>query len=127
METEKNKICHDCGIEIETEGGDLKNGVFLTYENEGEKINFKIEISIQDEFAHRYYDKKDEEIRYNDVYMIHSGKWIFIRFNPDDTKTIKVDIEDKLICLIETIQKHIDRIENEEPVEIHPLYFDLKR
>ena len=39
METEKNKICHDCGIEIETEGGDLKNGVFLTYENEGEKIN----------------------------------------------------------------------------------------
>ena len=60
-----------------------------------------------DEFTHRYYDKEDEEIRYNDVYMIHSGKWIFIRFNPDDTKTIKVDIEDKLICLIETIQKHI--------------------
>ena len=81
-----------------------------------------------DEFTHRYYDKEDEEIRYNDVYMIHSGKWIFIRFNPDDTKTIKVDIEDKLICLIETIQKHIYRIENdenEEPVEIHPMYFDL--
>ena len=79
-----------------------------------------------DEFAHRYYDKEDEEIRYNDVYMIHSGKWIFIRFNPDDTKTIKVDIEDKLICLIETIQKHIDRIENEEniePLEIYPLYY----
>ena len=60
--------------------------------------------------------------------MIHSGKWIFIRFNPDDTKTIKVDIEDKLICLIETIQKHIDRIENDEnkkPLEIFPLYFDL--
>jgi len=32
-----------------------------------------------DEFGHRGYDKTDEEIRYDDVYMIHSGKWIFIK------------------------------------------------
>ena len=79
-----------------------------------------------DEFAHRSYDKDDEEIRYNDLYMIHGGNWIFIRFNPDNTRTIKVDIEDKLICLIETIQKHIFRIENDENdelLEIHPLYY----
>ena len=27
-----------------------------------------------DEFGHRGYDPTDEEIRYDDVYMIHSGK-----------------------------------------------------
>jgi hypothetical protein len=27
-----------------------------------------------DENAHRGYDEKDEEIRYDDLYMIHSGK-----------------------------------------------------
>ena len=77
-----------------------------------------------DEFAHRGYDKKDEEIRYHDVYMIHSGKWIFIRFNPD-TNVSKTDILDKLNKLIETIHECIDRIEQEkntELVEIIKLY-----
>ena len=31
--------------------------------------------------------------------MIHSGKWIFIRFNPDSNVS-KVDLEDKLDTLI---------------------------
>ena len=66
-----------------------------------------------DEFGHRGYDKKDEEIRYDDVYMIHSGKWIFIRFNPD-TNVSKIDIQDKLNKLVETINDCISRIENEK-------------
>ena len=72
-----------------------------------------------DEFGHRGYDKKDEEIRYDDLYMIHSGKWIFIRFNPDNNydKSV-IDIEDKLGKLIETIQDNIDRIENGENYEL---------
>ena len=70
-----------------------------------------------DEFAHRYYDKKDEEIRYDDVYMIHSGKWIFIRFNPD-TNVSKVDIQDKLDKLVETINEYIYRIENDKNLEL---------
>ena len=77
-----------------------------------------------DEFGHIGYDKKDEEIRYDDVYMIHSGKWVFIRFNPDNNIS-KVDIADKLDKLIETIHKCIFRIKNEENVElveIHKLY-----
>lgn len=77
-----------------------------------------------DEFGHRSYDKRDEEIRYDDVYMIHSGKWIFIRFNPDSNVS-KVDIEDKLDTLIETMKECIERIENEENkelVEIIKLY-----
>ena len=77
-----------------------------------------------DEFGHRGYDQKDEEIRYDDVYMIHSGKWIFIRFNPD-TNVSKVDISDKLVKLIETIGECVNRIErgeNTELVEIIKLY-----
>jgi len=73
-------------------------------------------IAIEtDEFAHRGYDEKDEEIRYDDLYMIYSGKWIFIRINPDGKG---VDMEDKLEKLIQTIQDAINRIENEENIEL---------
>ena len=74
-----------------------------------------------DEYGHRGYDQIDEEIRYDDVYMIHSGKWVFIRFNPDDNIS-KVDIADKLDKLIETIHKCIFRIKNEENVELVEIY-----
>ena len=78
-----------------------------------------------DEFAHRGYDKTDEEIRYDDLYMIHSGKWIFIRFNPDSNVS-KTDIDDKLDTLIETMKECIGRIERDENtdlVEIIKLYY----
>lgn len=68
-----------------------------------------------DEFAHRGYDLKDEEIRYDDLYMVHSGKWIFIRFNPDGKG---VDMEDKLTRLMDEIQIQMERIENEENTEL---------
>ena len=68
-----------------------------------------------DEFAHRGYDPLDEEIRYHDLYMVHSGKWIFIRFNPDGNG---VDMEDKLDYLMEEIYSQIDRIENEENTDL---------
>jgi hypothetical protein len=77
-----------------------------------------------DEFGHRGYNKHDEEIRYDDLYMIHSGKWIFIRFNPDNNVS-KTDIVIKLFCLIESIRKCIKRIEqdkNTELLEIYKLY-----
>ena len=70
-----------------------------------------------DEFGHRGYDQNDEEIRYDDLFMIHSGKWIFIRFNPDNNIS-KVDIDDKLDKLIETINYCIDKIENNENTEL---------
>lgn len=77
-----------------------------------------------DEFGHRSYDKNDEDIRYDDVYMMHSGKWIFIRFNPDSNVS-KIDIADRLNKLIETMEDCISRIEREENselVEIIKLY-----
>ncbi len=55
--------------------------------------------------------------------MIHSGKWIFIRFNPDGGK---VDLEDKLKVLVGEIEEQIRRIENEENdelLEIVKLYY----
>jgi hypothetical protein len=78
-----------------------------------------------DEFAHRGYDEKDEEIRYDDLYMVHSGKWIFIRFNPDDNR-VKSDLEDKLQTLLDTMEDCIGRIErgeNTELVEIIKLFY----
>jgi hypothetical protein len=68
-----------------------------------------------DEFGHSGYDPKDEELRYDDLYMIHSGKWIFIRFNPDGKG---VDMVDKLARLMQEIQIQIERIENDENNEL---------
>ena len=68
-----------------------------------------------DEFRHSGYDPKDEDIRYDDLYMIHSGKWIFIRFNPDGKG---VDMVDKLARLMQEIQIQIERIENDENNEL---------
>jgi len=70
-----------------------------------------------DEFGHRAYDARDEEIRYDDVYMIHSGKWIFIRFNPDSNIS-KIDISDKLDKLSDTMEDCIARIERDENTEL---------
>ena len=36
-----------------------------------------------DEHQHRGYCPQDEVARYNDLFMVHAGKWVFIRFNPD--------------------------------------------
>ncbi len=79
-----------------------------------------------DEFGHRGYDKRDEEIRYDDLYMIHSGKWVYIRFNPDSTKKDKTDIEDRINVLLDTIEDQIDEIKSEkntEPVKIITLFY----
>ena len=69
-----------------------------------------------DEFAHRRgYDERDEEIRYDDVFMIFSGKWIWIRFNPDGGG---VALEDKLEVLRDTIEEQLNVIDNEENEEL---------
>ena len=50
--------------------------------------------------------------------MIHSGKWIFIRFNPDETRNDKTDLEDRLEILKGEIESQILRIESETNTEI---------
>jgi hypothetical protein len=39
MEKQNKNFCHDCKKEMEIEGEEIKNGVFLAYENNGETIN----------------------------------------------------------------------------------------
>ena len=84
-----------------------------------------------DESQHKSYDKKDEEIRYDDLYMIHSGKFVFIRFNPDKyinskNKSVNPMLYTRLPVLKEEIERQIERIKNEENtelLEINHLYY----
>ena len=85
-----------------------------------------------DENQHKYYDKNNEEIRYDDLYMLHGGKFIFIRFNPDKFTNKKGNnvnpmLYTRLPVVKEEIEKQIKRIENEENkelLEIIKLYYD---
>jgi hypothetical protein len=85
-----------------------------------------------DEEQHKGYDKDDEEIRYDDLYMLHSAKFIFIRFNPDkfknkEGKSVNLMLYNRLPVLKQEIEKQIKRIENEENtelLEIIKLYYD---
>jgi hypothetical protein len=85
-----------------------------------------------DEHQHSSYDKKDDEIRYDDLYMVFSGNWVFIRFNPDGYKDHNGNkrnpkIVNRLPVLLAEIRRQIARIEaseNTELVEIHKLYYD---
>lgn len=64
--------------------------------------------------------------------MIFSGKWVFIRFNPDSYKNkkggiVKTIMKERIEVLCEFIKTHIQRIkseENTELIEIHKLYYD---
>lgn len=65
----------------------------------------------------------DEQTRYDDLFMAYSGKWIYIRFNPD--KYINKygcsknpSISTRLYLLKQEIEKHIQRIKNEENTEL---------
>jgi len=85
-----------------------------------------------DENQHKQYDEKDEEIRYDDLYMLHSGKFIFIRFNPDkyiNKNGTKVDtcMKKRMGDLHSEIDKQIVRIhaeENTELLELHYLFYN---
>ena len=64
--------------------------------------------------------------------MIHSGKWIFIRYNPNlyinkQGKRVNPHKEKRLRKLQEEIDRNIERIKtskNNDLVEIHNLFFD---
>jgi hypothetical protein len=76
-----------------------------------------------DENQHKSYDKQDEEIRYDDLFMLHSGKFIYIRFNPDkyntiNGKSVNPMLYTRLPILKAVIEKQIERIEKEENTEL---------
>ena len=72
-----------------------------------------------DENKHSSYNNQDELDRYDDLMMVFSGKWIFIRFNPntsylDNGKRRNPSLESRLPELEKEIQRQIKRIENSE-------------
>ena len=80
-----------------------------------------------DENQHKSYDETDEEIRYDDLFMLHGGKFIFIRFNPDkfknkDGKSLNPMLYTRLPILKEEIEKQIERIKNEENIELLEIF-----
>jgi hypothetical protein len=85
-----------------------------------------------DENQHKGYDEKDEKVRYDDLFMLHGGKFIYIRFNPDkfknkNGKSVNPMLYTRLPILKEEIEKQIKRIENEanfELLEIVKLYYN---
>jgi len=87
-----------------------------------------------DEEQHKYKNKEDDAIRYDDLFMLHGGKFIFIRFNPDSYidkhgQRQTTSIESRLFKLYASINKQIERIKeekNSELVEVEYLYFDEK-
>lgn len=82
-----------------------------------------------DEHQHQNYTT--EEIRYNDLYMHFSGKWVFIRFNvhpyrDSRDKLRSTKLNTRLDRLKEEIQKQIERIHaecNTEPLEVVKLFY----
>lgn len=93
--------------------------------------NTMIAIEI-DERQHKDRDVKDEELRYDDLYMNYSGKWIFIRYNPhiyksDKGKRVNPQTDKRLNILKQEVEKHINRIKTEQNIElleIHKLFYD---
>ncbi len=85
-----------------------------------------------DENQHKRYDDTAEHDRYNDLFMAYSGKWIFIRFNPDkfrDCAGILTNPTQKqrLQCLKIEINHQIKRIlenSNTDLLEIIHLFYD---
>lgn len=83
-----------------------------------------------DENQHKWYDKKDEQDRYDNLFMDFSGKYVFIRYNPDKYKingNIKNPrFETRMEGLLKEINKHTVRIEKDENmglVEIFHLFY----
>lgn len=85
-----------------------------------------------DENQHKYYENEDEKIRYDDLYMLHGGKFIFIRFNPDNYVNMNgtkksTSMSYRLKELEQEIYIQMERINNEENtelLEIHYLFYD---
>ena len=85
-----------------------------------------------DENQHKNYVRQDEHNRYDDLFMDFSGKYIFIRYNPDKFtdkygKSKNPMFDTRMEVLEASINKHIMRILNEENtnlVEIHHLFYD---
>jgi hypothetical protein len=87
-----------------------------------------------DEEQHKYRNKQDEALRYDDLMLLHGGKFVFVRMNPDGYRDSSKQLqnpplESRLDTLGKEIDRQIQRIQNDENtelVEVSYLYFDAK-
>lgn len=85
-----------------------------------------------DEHQHKSYDVLDEERRYNNLFMDFSGKYVFIRYNPDSYTNLQgkrldpsfTERMQALTARLDMEQRRIEAGENTALVEIHKMYFD---
>lgn len=82
-----------------------------------------------DENQHKKYIEIDEDARYNDLFMDFSGKYIFIRYNPDENnlELSYYDFKKRCDVLIKEITKQIKKIndgKNDDLIDIIHLYYD---
>ena len=85
-----------------------------------------------DEDQHKTYIKEHEIVRYDDLFMDFSGKYIFIRYNPDKFKdkygkSKNPYLYKRMEVLENVINKHSLRIQadgNDDLVEIHHVFYD---
>lgn len=94
-------------------------------------LNNTLLVIEVDEHQHKDRDEEDEKIRYDDLYMVFSGKFVFIRFNPHlyfrKQQYHNPSMEERLEALKCEIDLQLERIskgENQDLVEIHYLFYD---
>jgi len=95
-------------------------------------INGTVLAIETDENAHVGYDKEDENIRYDDLFVVFGTKCIFIRFNCDTIREehgAKTSLEHKIQALLLCIGTQITRIrknENTKLCDIMKLFYCAK-
>ena len=85
-----------------------------------------------DEDQHRRYIKNDEGNKYDDLFMDFSGKYIFIRYNPDKFidkygKSKNPMFNIKMEVLEKIIHKYTNKInnyKNKDLVKIHHIFYN---
>jgi hypothetical protein len=90
-----------------------------------------IEID-ENQHQQQKYSKTDEDRRYRELFMDFSGKYIFIRYNPDtykdkNKKQNDPTFETRMEELLKLIDIQIERIKNSDNIEfleVHYLYYD---
>jgi hypothetical protein len=117
---------HDKPLYVDLKGGccDSKRRIDLRKMINGTLLCIEI-----DENQHKYYNKQDELDRYDNLFTDFSGKYIFIRYNPDKCNGKNPKFPTRMERLEEEIKKQTIRIEedkNKELVEIVKLYYDKK-
>lgn len=121
---------HDKTLWVDLEGGCCASRRRIDLRILVDGTLFCIEVD-----EHQHKDKiyrLDDDNRYNDLFMDFSGKYVFLRYNPDGYKTAtgkrkNPPFDERTEVLFHEIERHMTRItngENVELLEIHHLFYD---